>query len=566
MKRKYKLQLLLLWFIVPVYAGAQSNLLYDDGSIIEVTGTADICADQITINGGATGNGTKCGNSLPARTFTIIPFLEKFDYVTVPDLPTGWYIEDSNNDVLVWKTGTSNPLSFPNMLMYASGTEAVNDWFFSPAFDLTGGTTYEISFWIALASSGTHKLEVKSGTSGNSSGMSIGPLYSNSKITNTTHQKGSFVYTPSSTATYYFGWRCFSDAGSKPDFGVDDIQIRHQPASTYTQTIAASSTTPVEFTGTGVSLQFTTNNSGELQIQADRINQSPAGTLPAGVTNLLNRYWTLTVVSGSVNGVYCLSLNLDGAGGVTDYSTLRLLKRDNVNAAWSDIGVPSDITQAPIIKWCSDQLTGFSDFGIGGGNDNPLPVELTSFRATVYRNSVSLKWTTATEVGNYGFEIHRTPKNDHLILPGAIWKTIGFVQGAGNSNAPKNYSFNENNLQTGRYFYRLKQLDSDGSFKYSNVIEVDISKPETFFLEQNYPNPFNPATTIDFQIPSDEQVRLEIYTLSGERTATLINEFKTAGYYSAVIDNGKLNFSSGVYIYRLSAGGFSGIKKFVLMK
>jgi len=190
-----------------------------------------------------------------------------------------------------------------------------------------------------------------------------------------------------------------------------------------------------------------------------------------------------------------------------------------------------------------------------------LPVELVSFTAAAAGMNANLRWTTATEVHNYGFEIQRRQTAD--------WAKVGFVAGAGSSNSTKNYSFTDNNLSSGSYSYRLKQIDIDGSFSYGASVEVSISSaPQVFALLQNYPNPFNPSTVISYQLPVNSQVTLKVYNMLGQEVATLVNDLKQAGSYSVTFNTaaGTRALSSGVYVYRLQAGSFISIKKLVLMK
>ncbi|MFH1194377.1 MAG: T9SS type A sorting domain-containing protein [bacterium] len=118
--------------------------------------------------------------------------------------------------------------------------------------------------------------------------------------------------------------------------------------------------------------------------------------------------------------------------------------------------------------------------------------------------------------------------------------------------------------------YRLKQIDMNGQYSYSDVIEVSAeSIPGRFALEQNYPNPFNPTTVIKYQIPSSQVVTLKIYDILGNEVATLVHETKAPGNYEVKFDArsyGGSKLSSGVYFYQLRAGSFVSSKKFVLMK
>jgi len=218
-----------------------------------------------------------------------------------------------------------------------------------------------------------------------------------------------------------------------------------------------------------------------------------------------------------------------------------------------------------------------------------LPVELTSFSASLIGSTVKLNWQTATEVNNYGFEIQRL--KDSKIEGLKDWEKVGFVAGTGNSNSSKSYSFTEDltlNLNhTLKVQYRLKQIDNDGQFEYSKDVEVLISKPDEFTLEQNYPNPFNPITKIRYSIPTSPQspssqgeevrrhsdaslqmVTLKVYDILGKEVATLVNEAQEPGNYEinfSTTDGTKV-LSSGVYFYRLLYGEYIISKKMILIQ
>jgi hypothetical protein len=211
--------------------------------------------------------------------------------------------------------------------------------------------------------------------------------------------------------------------------------------------------------------------------------------------------------------------------------------------------------------------------GVGRGDgsatiaSSPLPVELVSFNALIVKDKVELNWATATEVNNYGFEIERSVVSvQRSVISGHLseWEKIGFVQGNGNSNSPKEYSFADNSATSGKYAYRLKQLDNDGTYKYSNEIEVDLGIPAEFSLQQNYPNPFNPETVINYQLPINGKVTLKVFDMLGREVVTLVDEVKEAGTYN-VSFNGKA-FTSGAYVYRLQSGNYVKTIKMVLMK
>lgn len=199
-----------------------------------------------------------------------------------------------------------------------------------------------------------------------------------------------------------------------------------------------------------------------------------------------------------------------------------------------------------------------------------VPVELTSFSASVSGNNVTLNWSTASESNNYGFSIERSV----ISIPidrerNLFWESVGFVSGNGTTTEAKSYYYKNENLHAGKYQYRLKQIDFDGSFEYSNIIEVELGLPTKFILEQNYPNPFNPSTTIKFSIPDVGtrlalSVQLKVYDFLGSEIVTLVSEEKPAGIYEVEFDASA--FSSGLYIYKLTAGAFTDSKKMILMK
>jgi len=186
-----------------------------------------------------------------------------------------------------------------------------------------------------------------------------------------------------------------------------------------------------------------------------------------------------------------------------------------------------------------------------------VPVELTSFTAVSAEDGVELNWFTATETNNQGFEIER-------MNSGSTFEKVGFVAGFGTTTEPKAYSFSDTKLEAGNYTYRLKQIDFDGTFYYSEEINIVVQLPLVYSLEQNYPNPFNPSTKIKYSIPDDGFVKLSVYNLLGEEVTTLINTLQKAGRYEVVLDAS--GFASGVYLYRLETQNFSSIKKMLLVK
>jgi sugar lactone lactonase YvrE len=186
-----------------------------------------------------------------------------------------------------------------------------------------------------------------------------------------------------------------------------------------------------------------------------------------------------------------------------------------------------------------------------------VPVELVSFTATAISNKVELRWSTATEKNNAGFVVE---KNTH-----GVWNQIGYIEGHGTSTETNNYLYIDN-TSAGKYQYRLKQIDLDGSFEYSNEVEVTVElTPKDYQLSQNYPNPFNPSTTITFVMKNTEYVTVKVHNMLGQEVATLFEGIANADeVYSLSFDAQSL--SSGVYLYTLNSASKNEVKKMSLMK
>jgi hypothetical protein len=192
---------------------------------------------------------------------------------------------------------------------------------------------------------------------------------------------------------------------------------------------------------------------------------------------------------------------------------------------------------------------------INGG----IPVELTVFTVEVFDVKVELTWSTATETNNQGFEILRSAQNDN-----DVWNKIGFVPGHGTTTETQHYSFTDNDVSSGKYKYKLKQIDYNGTFEYSHIVEVEVPFVNKFSLSQNYPNPFNPVTKISWQSPTGSWQSLKIYDVLGNEIISLLNEYRPAGKYEIEFDGSKL--TSGIYFYQLRTEKYVEVKKMVLLK
>ena len=224
--------------------------------------------------------------------------------------------------------------------------------------------------------------------------------------------------------------------------------------------------------------------------------------------------------------------------------------------------------ESPAVDSGSDQIVSFFDInylirladavdiGAFEYDDGSLPVELTSFDAVVSGRNIQLAWTTASELNNAGFAIE-------LRAPGRDFEQVQFVEGNGTTSSVRAYEATISDVAPGTYALRLKQVDFDGTFEYSELIEVTLAA-ESYHLSQSYPNPFNPQTRIQYTLPVSNQVTLEVFDLLGRSIRTLVNEEQVAGVYSVVFDAQDL--ANGTYVYRLTAGTFTETKTMILMK
>ena len=190
-----------------------------------------------------------------------------------------------------------------------------------------------------------------------------------------------------------------------------------------------------------------------------------------------------------------------------------------------------------------------------------IPVELTLFSGSYENGVVNLNWVTATEINNFGFEVER--RNDY-----SPYESIGFINGNGTSTNRVTYNFVDENLSANKYYYRLKQIDFDGTYEYSNELEIRIEGLNAFQLHQNYPNPFNPSTVIRYQLPVSSQISIKIYDIMGKEVESIVDEYREAGLYEVNFESmsRKTHLASGIYFYQLKAGEYIETKQMVLMR
>ncbi len=297
-------------------------------------------------------------------------------------------------------------------------------------------------------------------------------------------------------------------------------------------------------------------------------------TLPGGASNGVDGQVMSIAVSGS--GVYVGGLFSFLGDGTTPANNIA--KWDGSSLSAADNGVWGFVSTIKINPADNKVFLGGGFIGLNNTTiafcigtftypNNPLPVELSSFTSNTAGRDINLKWTTKSEINSNKFDIERSVLNNNEI---ASWTAIGSVKAAGSSNSPKYYSCTDMNLQSGRYQYRIKMIDNDGTYQYSSIENATVAIPKDFAISQNYPNPFNPSTKIDYQLPLDAKVVLDIYNIVGQKVVELVNQAQSAGYYT--LNFGASNLSSGIYVYRLSAvnqstgKNFSMIKKMMLIK
>lgn len=237
----------------------------------------------------------------------------------------------------------------------------------------------------------------------------------------------------------------------------------------------------------------------------------------------------------------------------------------SINLKWTFSGFSTDF-----YAWVNGSIAAITDSSSHYTNiqNNPLPIELASFSASAKERDIILNWQTKTEINSSHFEIERQYKASSL---NSGWDIIGKVPSSGNSSSIKDYSFTDSKLNSGAYNYRLKMVDNDGTFQYSDIVKTQVALPAKFDVSQNYPNPFNPSTKVDFQIPFSSKINISIYSITGEKVAQLLNDFLEAGYYTTEINSVSLNLASGVYLIRIEANDilqqkFTQTKKIVLAK
>ncbi len=328
--------------------------------------------------------------------------------------------------------------------------------------------------------------------------------------------------------------------------------------------------------------------------------RSSDGTSRMGSIQVYNHYSTVafgssivqngkvTTTKGSAFGLsYLANLNNDNTGSVFSYSwtyaggpgngvvvpstgdgVLAYTVQIQLANASATSGITFDAGLMSEQQYFDDETNFWPTLDVTSTLDAPLPVELVRFVVAVKGSATELTWQTATEKNNYGFQVQRQRVGEQSFTD----VSAGFIGGHGTTNVPQIYTFTDQNAGAVSWSYRLKQIDLDGAIHYytptgsnSTTMEVQpIEKPKEFNLAQNYPNPFNPTTRIQYSLPENTHVLLEVFNILGQRIAILIDGSQPAGYYDRTFDASGL--PSGIYFYRLTTPSASFLKKMTLLK
>lgn len=320
----------------------------------------------------------------------------------------------------------------------------------------------------------------------------------------------------------------------------------------------------VGFDSSDASMRFTSAAWGgplndQKSVMLNNVKQKPAGDLPDSITNISNFYWQAGTSLNSFN--VNITFDISDLSGVSDRSKLRVLKRTYDLASWQ---IWQDFTLVDSIHIRANNVSSFSEFVIGTKGDDLLPVELASFTYTFAEKALLICWSTLSEENNSGFVVEKKAKHS------GQWEALGFVRGTGNSSVVNNYSFSDRYSAAGIFNYRLKQIDYNGNFKYYYLAsEVNISAPQKFGIKNIYPNPFNPSANIQYDIPFEGFVKINVYDVTGRLVSELINNYQQAGSYK--INFNGANFSSGVMysvieITNNNGETYKNVHKMILVK
>jgi hypothetical protein len=338
--------------------------------------------------------------------------------------------------------------------------------------------------------------------------------------------------------------------------------------------LQSTGTTPFELATISMGITYNNAIKGKGTLKATWVSSSCQLSNLAELPNVLNTS-TPGVIKipgrtppGAGNGSLISNTTLGTKiGRLRLTNSIKFTPGQQMNFAWTS-GAPYPTSINAYVSRINVNLTTTGLF------NNIMPISIVnlepvSLKSEVLDQNIVLKWSIQSDVNNDRFEIQRMDNTSYL-----SWNTVSLLKVAdlGEIDSTITYSYADTKLQSGKYQYRLKIVDKDSTFSYSNVVETAIvALPKDFALSQNYPNPFNPTTKIDYQVPVDARVVIAVYNIAGQKVAEIVNKDQSAGNYS--IDFGsEVKLASGVYIYRMIATekatgvNFSAIKKMMLLK
>jgi hypothetical protein len=503
---------------------ANDEVIISDGTTVTINGPAS-CWDIKIGQGGVQPAKLKFdGNS---RTLNVSGFFSGF-------------INIASNGTLQSTSGVSQTIN-------VAGDFTNNGTF-------TQGTSNTVNMTGSFISAGIYgsNITFNNLTINNSGGISLG---TDITVNNNLTLSSGLFSLKQYTASVYGSITAVSPGTSKMivlDDGTNFGSLKYKvPANTSYLFPVGDTRGTTEYSPVTVNFASGTNSSSFISLSMQNL-KDPNNT---SVANYLKRAWTITP-SGLTTFNYSITINYV-SGDVAGNENLIYIGKYS-GGVWTVLGQPNTGTNS----FTQSSLTSFSTFT--GGENGALPVQLSSLNGFANGRNVDLKWVTSSEINNSGFEIQRASvdKNGNA----SEYKSAGFVKGKGTTNSQTSYSFTDNNLVSGNYKYKLKQIDYNGNYQFfelSSIVLVGL--PGKFNVSQNYPNPFNPTTKINYDLPADAKVSLVIYDISGREVSKLVdNEQQTAGYHTSEFNAG--NLASGVYFYSLLTNSTKLTKQMILIK